>query len=80
MIKKIKMSFKEKKEVLKTQMIPTEKELLEFIKGRDLVNFSTVAKFYNINNATVSDIIDDLAKKKLVTITKVGGSKIVRVK
>ena len=61
-------------------MIPDEKELIDFIKKRDLVNYSVIAKFYQINNATVSDIIDDLAKKKLVTITKVGGSKIVRVK
>jgi len=61
-------------------MIPGEKELIDFIKKRDLVNYSVIAKFYQINNATVSDIIDDLAKKKLVTITKVGGSKIVRVK
>jgi len=61
-------------------MIPTEKELLEFIKGRDLVNFSTVAKFYNINNATVSDLIDSLIYKKLVVVKKLGGSKIIRLK
>ena len=61
-------------------MIPTEKELLEFIKGRDLVNFSTVAKFYNINNATVSDLIDSLIHKKLVVVKKLGGSKIIRLK
>jgi DNA-binding MarR family transcriptional regulator len=61
-------------------MIPVEKELLEFIKRRDLVNFSTIAKFYNINNATVSDLIDSLIYKKLVIVKKLGGSKIVRLK
>jgi Mn-dependent DtxR family transcriptional regulator len=61
-------------------MVPSQKELLEFIKRRDLVNFSIIAKFYNINNATVSDLIADLQKKKLVEVKKLGGSKIVRVK
>jgi len=61
-------------------MIPTEKELLEFIKRRDLVNFSTIAKFYAINNATVSDLIDSLIHKKLVVVKKLGGSKIVRLR
>jgi len=61
-------------------MIPTEKELVEFIKRRDLVNFSTIAKFYGINNATVSDLIDSLIHKKLVIVKKLGGSKIVRLK
>jgi len=61
-------------------MIPTEKELIEFIKSRDLVNFSSIAKYYEINNATVSDLIDMLLKKKLVTVIKLGGSKVVRLK
>ncbi|MFH1209600.1 MAG: hypothetical protein V1663_02315 [archaeon] len=61
-------------------MIPTEKELIEFIKSRDLVNFSSIAKYYEINNATVSDLIDALLKKKIVTVTKLGGSKVVRLK
>jgi len=61
-------------------MIPADKELLEFIKRRDFVNFSTIAKFYDINNATVSDIIDSLIHKKLVIVKKLGGSKVVRLK
>ncbi|MBS3150362.1 MarR family transcriptional regulator [Candidatus Woesearchaeota archaeon] len=61
-------------------MIPTEEELLNFIKARDLVNFSTIAKFYNINNSTVSDIVDSLIHKKLVVVKKLGGSKIIRIK
>jgi hypothetical protein len=61
-------------------MIPTEKELIDFIKSRDLVNFSSIAKYYEINNATVSDLIDALLKKKIVTVTKLGGSKVVRLK
>ena len=61
-------------------MIPTEKELGQFIKKRDIVNYSSIAKYYEINNATVSDFIDSLVKKKLVTVKKLGGSKIVRAK
>jgi len=61
-------------------MIPTEKELIYFIKKRDIVNYSNVAKYYEINNATVSDLIKDLIKKKLVTIKQSGGSKIIRLK
>lgn len=61
-------------------MIPTEKELIDFIKKRDIVNYSAIAKYYEINNATVSDLIDSLVKKKLVNVKQLGGSKIVRVK
>jgi len=61
-------------------MVPTQQELLEFIRRRDLINFSIIAKFYEINNATVSDLIADLEKKKFVEVKKLGGSKIVRIK
>ncbi|MBU2634503.1 MAG: hypothetical protein KJ674_04635 [Nanoarchaeota archaeon] len=61
-------------------MIPTEKELTAFIKRKDIVNFSLIAKYFEINNATVSDLMDLLLKKKLVTVTKLGGSKVVRLK
>ena len=61
-------------------MIPKEKELLNFIKSKDIVNFSIIAKQYNIQNITVSDIIKDLEKKKLVKVKKLGGSKIVRLR
>jgi Mn-dependent DtxR family transcriptional regulator len=61
-------------------MIPKEKELVDFIKKRDLVNFSVIAKYFDIQNITVSDLIKDLEKKKLVTIKKLGGSKIVRLR
>ncbi len=61
-------------------MIPTEKELLEFIKRRDLVNFSIIAKHFDIKNSTVSDLIRVLIKKKLVVVKRLGGSKIVRLR
>lgn len=60
-------------------MIPKEEDLLDFIKRRDIVNFSLIAKHFDINNATVSDLIKSLEKKKLVKVRKLGGSKIVRV-
>ncbi|MDD5177975.1 MAG: hypothetical protein PHT54_01680 [Candidatus Nanoarchaeia archaeon] len=59
-------------------MIPKEEEILDFVKKRDnLVNFSMIAGFFNIKNATVTDIIEDMQKKKLVKIKKLGGSKLV---
>ena len=61
-------------------MIPSEKELITFIKIRDFVNYSTIAKFYEINNATVSDLINDLVEKKLVIVKKFGGSKLIKLK
>jgi len=61
-------------------VIPTEKELLDFIKRRDLVNFSIIAKYFDIKNSTVSDLIRVLVKKKLVVVKKLGGSKIVRLR
>lgn len=62
-------------------MLPGEKELLIFIeKKNNFVNFSMIAKHFEINNATVKDFIATLEKKKLVTVQKLGGQKIVVVK
>ena len=58
-------------------MIPTEKELLEYLKRHDLVNLSAIARQFDIKNATVPDILKPLEKKKLVEIRKFGGSKVV---
>ncbi|MBI2670409.1 hypothetical protein HYX18_00295 [Candidatus Woesearchaeota archaeon] len=61
-------------------MIPKEEELLKFIEKHDnLVNISMIASFFNIKNATASDLVNDIAKKKLIEIKKLGGSKIIRV-
>lgn len=60
-------------------MIPTEKELLDFIGRQDIVNFSLIARHYKLKNATVSDIIKDIERKKLIEVKKIGGSKIVRL-
>ncbi len=61
-------------------MIPEEKELLSFIEQHEIVNFSIIARHFDIKNSTVSDLIDLLLKKKLVIVKKLGGSKIVMVK
>jgi len=53
---------------------------LDFIKKRDFVNFSLIAKYFEIKNQTVSDLIETLEKKKLVVIKKWGGSKAVVLK
>ncbi|HLC73114.1 MAG TPA: helix-turn-helix domain-containing protein [Candidatus Nanoarchaeia archaeon] len=61
-------------------MIPSENELLEFISKKELVNLSMIAKFFNIKNATASDLVKDLVSKKLVEVKQIGGSKIVVLK
>ena len=61
-------------------MIPTQEQLLKFIKSRNFVNFSLIAKHFNLKNTTVSDLIKDLEEKKLVEIINAGGSKMVQVK
>ena len=58
-------------------MIPSEKELIEFIEKHELVNYSLIAKFFDINNATVTDLIKALEKKKIVRIRQFSGSKVV---
>lgn len=61
-------------------MIPSEKELLDFLKKHDLVNMSAIAKRFDIKNATVPDLLKPLEKKKLVEVRKFGGSKVVLLK
>jgi Mn-dependent DtxR family transcriptional regulator len=58
-------------------VFPTEKELIAFIKRKGLVNFSMIARHFEIQNTTVSDLISSLEKKKVVSVKKLGGSKIV---
>lgn len=58
-------------------MLPNEKELIEYLKKQDLVNFSKIARHFDIQNATVTDLIKVLEKNKLVIVKKLGGSKVV---
>ena len=61
-------------------MIPSEQELIKFLKRNELVNFSTIARHFDIQNATVSDIVFALERKKVLEVKKIGGSKIVRLR
>ena len=61
-------------------MIPNQKEILDFIRHHDIINFSMIARHFDIQNMTVSDLIKDLEKKKLVIVKQLGGSKVVRIK
>ncbi len=58
-------------------MIPTEKELVDFLKKHDLINLTAIAKHFDIKNATVPDLLKPLEKKRLVEVRKFGGSKLV---
>ncbi len=61
-------------------MVPNEKELILFIQRKGIVNFSMIARHFEIQNATVSDLIAALKFKNLVEVRQLGGSKIVQVK
>ena len=61
-------------------MFPTEKELISFIKKKGLVNYSMIAKHFQIQNTTVADLIASLEKKKVLRTKKLGGSKLVLLK
>ena len=61
-------------------MIPNDKELLSFVKKQDLVNISMIAREFDIKNATASDIVMSLVKKKLLKVKKFGGSKVVMLR
>jgi len=61
-------------------MVPNEKELVLFIKRKGLVNFSMIARHFEIQNATVSDLIATLKVRGKVNVKQLGGSKIVQVK
>jgi len=61
-------------------MVPNEKELVLFIKRKGLVNFSMIARHFEIQNATVSDLIATLKARGRVNVKQLGGSKIVQVK
>ncbi len=61
-------------------MFPTEKELITFVKKKGLVNFSMIAKHFKIQNTTVSDLIASLENRKVLSVKKLGGSKLVLLK
>lgn len=58
-------------------MFPSEDELLKFIKKKELVNFSMIAKAFNLRNSTVTDLMEALKVQKKIKIIKFGGSKVV---
>jgi hypothetical protein len=61
-------------------MIPTEEELIKFVKSKKFVNFSLIARHFNIKNTTVSDLVKDLEEKKLIEVINAGGSKMIQTK
>ena len=61
-------------------MLPANEEVLDYIKKTQFVNFSMIARQFNIKNATVSDLIAKLEKENLVFVQKRGGQKFVMVK
>jgi len=61
-------------------LVPTKEQLLNFLKKHNLPNLSKIAKHFNIQNSTVSDLVKDLEERKLVNVVNVGGSKVVQVK
>jgi predicted ArsR family transcriptional regulator len=58
-------------------MIPTEKELLNFLKKHDLVNLTAIARHFDLKNATIPDLLKPLEKRRIVEVRRFGGSKVV---
>ena len=59
--------------------MPKKEELITFIKRREFVNLSMIARFLNIHNETASDFVKDLEEQNLVEIKEYGGNKLVRI-
>lgn len=74
-----KKSYLDKEKEIKLK-VPNQDELIRFIKRKVFVNLSMIARHYGIKNGTASDLVDYLSKNNLVTVKKLGGSKIVRLK
>jgi len=60
--------------------VPSTEELITFIKDKKFVNLSMIAKFFNINNITASDLANDLVERKLARIKILGANKLVVLK
>ena len=71
---------KRKEEELSKRGMPSKDELISFIKSRELVNLSMIARFYGIYNMTASELVKELVQEKLVIVENLGGAKVVRVK
>ena len=54
--------------------------LMNFVKRRDFVNLSMIARFFKVKNSTASDIVKDLSDQNLVVIKNIGGNKFVTLK
>ena len=81
-IKKIykERTITQKRESKNKFKVPNKEELLMFIKKNHYVNLSMIAKRFGIYGATASELVDYLRENNLVSITKLGSSKIVRLK
>ncbi|GEM_PF-3399819 len=60
-------------------MIPSLDELRGFLQQNHNANFSQIARKFEINNVTVSELIKSFAKEHIVTIEKIGQYKFVKL-
>ena len=58
-------------------MLPTEKELLSYIKKEKLVNYTKIAKKFKVSNQTVPDLLKHLLENRKIRIKKIGAYKFV---
>lgn len=58
-------------------MLPSETELLAYIKKEKLVNYTKIARRFKISNQTVPDLLQPLLNKKKIRIKKVGSYRFV---
>lgn len=63
--------------------VPTNEELLKYLKKYSEISkkrtFTAIAGNFGIHIHTVSDIVKDMLREKLVKIEKTGSAKVVRV-
>lgn len=60
-------------------MIPSVEALKNFLEKKRSANFSQIARRFDINNITVSEIVKSLEKENLVSIERVGQYKFVKL-
>jgi len=60
-------------------MIPSTDDLKNFLEKKRFANFSQIARRFDINNITVSELVKSLEKENLVSIERVGQYKFVKM-
>jgi predicted transcriptional regulator len=61
-------------------MLPTELELMSYIRRIRLANFTRIARHFNISQHIIPDLLQPILKKGKIRIKKIGSNKFVEVR